>query len=278
MKNLRYILKDYAKIKKSKRVKHSMLKKSIVIISFLIFVLAAYSAVINDFKLFIIAVFIFIPIFLLAINLDSDSKYLSMFGTLKELKEDDNIEEKVKEANEKRNEDGKILKAIKEIHKENNCFFIKSIADVIEKILQEDAELMRKQSDEMADAVPEWFEYFLGEKGVNPGNIDLLIDELSVKYEYPLMKSALKGIVWIIAFIGIDHIKEFPWHSYIFSLGVYFMTVSIIFIIYFLESNRFLEKSSLHPLLHIKKNKEELLHDLKLMKMKWNAQEYRKEQ
>lgn len=272
MKNLSYILIDYAKIKKSKRIKRSKFKKLIVIILLSVFALAAYSTVMNDFKLFMIAVFIFTPIFLLARNIESNPKYLSMFGTLKNLKDGDDIKEKVEEANKKRNEDGKILKCIKGIRKKYNCCFIKSIANYIEDILQEDAELMRKQSDEMADVVPEWFEYFLSEKGVNPDNIQLLIDELSVKYDYPVVKSAWRAVDWIIVFIGIDYIKKIPGLPDGFLLLAFLVTIIIIFIIYILESNRFFEKSSIHPLLHIKKNKEELLHDLKLMKIKWDSQ------
>lgn len=112
----------------------------------------------------------------------------------------------------------------------------------------------------------------MGEKGVDEDNIDLLIDELSVKYDYPVIKSAWKAIAWIIAFIGIDHIKELPWLSDWFFFRVYFGTTISIVIIYILESNRLSVKSSIHPLLNTKKNKEELLHDLKLMKIKWDSQ------
>lgn len=275
MKNLSYILLDYAKIKKSQRIKRSKLRKGIVVIIVVILVLACILAlcfaVMNKVKLFMSVPLIFIPICLLAKNLDSDPKYFSMFGTLKNLEVGDDIKKKVEEANKKRDEDGKMLKRIKGIREKYNCCFIKSIVNFIEDILQEDAKLMREQSNEMADAVPEWFEYFLGEKGVNPDNIELLIDELSVKYDYLVIKSAWKAIDWIIIFIGIDHIKEIPWLPNGFFLAS-FVTIIIICIVYLWESNRFFEKLSLHPLLHIKKNKEELLYDLKLMKIKWDSQ------
>lgn len=275
MKNLSYILLDYAKIKKSQRIKRSKLRIGIVVILISACILAisfaVMSVVMNKFKLFMGVTLILIPIYLLARNLDPDPKYFSMFGTLKNLEVGDDIKKKVEEANKKRNEDGEMLKCIKGIRKKYNCYFIKSIVNKIEEILQEDAELMREQSNEMADAVPEWFEYFLGEKGVNPDNIGLLIDELSVKYDYPVIKSAWKAIDWILIFIGIDYIKEIPWLPNWFFILAFFVTI-IICIVYFWESNRFFEKSSLHPLLHIKKNKEELLYDLKLMKIKWDSQ------
>lgn len=272
MKNLSYILLDYAKIKKSQRIKRSKLRIGIVIILVLAGILVISFAAMKKYKCFMIGAFILIPICLMARNLDSDPKYFSMFGTLKNLKVGDDIKEKVEEANNKRNEDGTMLKLIKGIREKYNCCFIKSIADYIEGILQEDAELMRKQSDEMADVVPEWFEYFLGEKGVNSDNIQLLIDELSVKYDYPVVKSAWKAVDWIIVFIGIDYIKKIPGLPDGFLLLAFFVTIIIICIVYFWESSRFFEKSSLHPLLHIKKNKEELLYDLKLMKIKWDSQ------
>ena len=271
MKNLIYILLDYAKIKKSQRIKRSKLRIGIMIIFVSACILVFSFAAMKKYKLFMIGAFILIPICLMVRNLDYDPKYFSMFGTLKNLKVGDDIKEKVEEANNKRNEDGKMLKLIKGIREKYNCCFIKSIVNKIEKILQEDAELMREQSNEMADAVPEWFEYFLGEKGVNPDNIGLLIDELSVKYDYPVIKSAWKAIDWILIFIGIDYIKEIPWLPNWFFILAFFVTIIIIFIVYFWESNRFFEKSSLHPLLHIKKNKEELLYDLKLMKIKWDS-------
>lgn len=118
------------------------------------------------------------------------------------------------------------------------------------------------------DDVPVWFAEFLEEKGINKNNVNYLIDELSIKYDYPVRKLTLNIILFFVAFFGWSGIKEIKWSISLISLVVLglFILGLIVFVI---EKHYKSKKESIHPLISIKGKKEELIHDLNLMKMKW---------
>lgn len=270
MKNLYYILKDYEKLKKSEYLKSSTLIKIRIFVSVPAILLMAIFAFLGYWVLAVIACVIFLSIIFL--NARKYEMYFSMFGTLSKINKGTDIEKSKRNANNKRESGGFFLEKIKKIKERNKIKIFDNILQWWERILLEDAEFMKTQSEKMYDTTPDWFESFLREKGINENNIDLLIDELSIKYDYVILKAFLNVAPWVIAFLGIDYIKRFPWDSTEFISIFIISSTLIIYSIYFAEDRRISKKAKIYPLINIKRNKEELLHDLKLMKMKWNTQ------
>lgn len=120
--------------------------------------------------------------------------------------------------------------------------------------------------------LPEWFECFLRNKGINENNIDLLISELKEKYDYPIITFIFGLSGWIVSFVGWEHISNFIKNFKLnkFLLLTIFSLFFIISTAFLLENMRKKRKRKLHPFLHKKRRKEELLHDLELMRMEWN--------
>lgn len=270
MKNLYYILKDYEKLKKSEYLKSSTLIKIRTFVSVPTILLMAIFAFLGYWVLAVIACVIFSSIIFLYYR--KYEMYFSMFGTLSKINKGTDIEESKRNANNKRESGGFFLEKIKKIKERNKIKIFDNILQWWEKILLEDAKFIKTASEKMYDTTPDWFESFLREKGINENNIDLLIDELSIKYDYVILKAFLNVAPWVIAFIGIDYIKQFPWDSTEFISIFIISSMLIIYSIYFAEDRRITKKAKIYPLINIKRNKEELLRDLKLMKMKWNPQ------
>ena len=270
MKNLYYILRDYEKLKKSEYLKSSTLIKIRTFVAVPAILLTAIFAFLGYWVLAVIACVIFSSIIFL--NARKYEMYFSMFGTLSKINKGTDIEKSKRNANNKRESGGFFLEKIKKIKERNKIKIFDNILQWWERILLEDAEFMKSQSEKMYDTTPDWFESFLREKGINENNIDLLIDELSIKYDYVILKAFLNVAPWVIAFLGIDYIKQFPWDSTEFISIFIISSTLIIYSIYFAEDRRITKKAKIYPLINIKRNKEELLHDLKLMKMKWNPQ------
>lgn len=158
MKNLYYILKDYEKLKKAESLKLSKLIK----ILFVVIMLSILLTVIFWFLGYrLLAVFAFaICVSIIVLRSRKYEMYSSMFGTLSKIDKGMDIEVNKTNANKKRESGGFFVEKIKKIKENNKIKIFNNLLQCWEKILLEDAELMRKQSDEMADAVPEWFEYF----------------------------------------------------------------------------------------------------------------------
>lgn len=270
MKNLYYILKNYEKLKKSEYLKSSTLIKIRTFVSVPTILLMAIFAFLGYWVLAVIACVIFSSIIFLYYR--KYEMYFSMFGTLSKINKGTDIEESKRNANNKRESGGFFLEKIKKIKERNKIKIFDNILQWWEKILLEDAKFIKTASEKMYDTTPDWFESFLREKGINENNIDLLIDELSIKYDYVILKAFLNVAPWVIAFIGIDYIKQFPWDSTEFISIFIISSTLIIYSIYFAEDRRITKKAKIYPLINIKRNKEELLRDLKLMKMKWNPQ------
>lgn len=127
------------------------------------------------------------------------------------------------------------------------------------------------ESNYSGDGVPEWFDKFLDEKGINPNNINFLIDELSLKYDYPVRKRVLNVILFFIAFFGWHEIKKIPWTIELGTL-VLLAIIAVGMIIVAIETHYKSKKEAVHPVLFMKGKKEELIHDLNLMKIKWDAE------
>lgn len=269
MRNLYYILKDYEKLKKSEYLKSSTLIKIRTFVFVPTILLMAFFAFLGYWVLAVIACVIFSSIIFLYYR--KYEMYFSMFGTLSKINKGTDIEESKRKADNKRESGGFFLEKIKKIKERNKIKIFDNILQWWEEILLEDAEFIKTASEKMYDTTPNWFESFLREKGINENNIDLLIDELSIKYDYVILKTFLNVAPWVIAFLGIDYIKQFPWDSTEFISIFIISSMLIIYSIYFAEDRRITKKAKIYPLINIKRNKEELLHDLKLMKMKWNS-------
>lgn len=117
--------------------------------------------------------------------------------------------------------------------------------------------------------VPEWFERFLEEKGIDKYNVDLLIAELKESYDYPVLKKGIKWIAWVVAFVGYHGFKEIPWTIELIAI-VLVAFIAYATLIVAIEEHYKSKKEKIHPVIFMKR-KEEFLRDLNLMKMKWNA-------
>lgn len=127
------------------------------------------------------------------------------------------------------------------------------------------------QNKFLSDKVPEWFDGFLQEKGINKDNIDLLIDELKESYDYPVRKKGIAVIGFIVAFVGWHGIIEIPWTI---ELGLMVFLGLLLFIVLLIVIEEYYKskKVEVHPVIFMRGRKEELLRDLNLIKIKkkWN--------
>lgn len=252
MKDLHYILKDYKKEKKLHQKKITTLE---IIIYIIACVLVGAVILSLHLKCFLLTIGGITVLIILAVYYNNkEYKYFSKFGKYKSNKE--NTETSASKNNGEKMDDKK------EDKKETKFFWEKLVKDFDEYLINE--------SKIAFDEEPEWFGDFLKEKGIDKYNIDLLIDELSVKYDYPVLTSISRIAPWIIGFIGFDNILKAPWYSRKFILIVLLSIVAFLCIIFLLENNLISRKESINPLIMNRGMKEELLHDLKIQRMKWN--------
>mgnify|MGYP000860758591 CR=1 FL=1 len=252
MEDLRYILKDYKREKKLHQKKVTTLE---IIIRIIVCVLAVAVILSLHLKCFLLTIGgIAILIVLLVWYNNKEYKYFSKFGEYKSNKDD--TETSASKNNDKKKDDKK------EDKKETKFFGGKLFKDFDEYLINE--------SKIAFDEEPEWFGDFLKEKGIDKYNIDLLIEELSVKYDYPVLTSISRIAPWIIGFIGFDNILKAPWYSREFILMVLKNIVINLGVIFVLENQLISQRKSLNPLIMNRGKKEELLHDLKIQRMKWN--------
>ena len=252
MKDLHYILKDY---KKEKEL-HQKKRTTIEIIIFIIACVLVGAIILSlHFKCLLLTILgITFFIFLLVCYKKEEYKYFSKFGKYKSNMED--TETSVSKNNGEKKDDKK------EDKKETKFFWKKMFKDLDEYLINE--------SKIAFDEEPEWFGDFLKEKGIDKYNIDLLIEELSVKYDYPVLTSISRIAPWIIGFIGFDNILKAPWYSSEFILIVLKNIVIYLCLIFWLENELISQRKSINPLIMNRGKKEELLHDLKIQRMKWN--------
>ena len=252
MEDLRYILKDYKREKKLHQKKVTTLE---IIIRIIVCVLAVAVILSLHLKCLLLTIGgIAILIVLLVWYNNKEYKYFSKFGEYKSNKDD--TETSASKNNDKKKDDKK------EDKKETKFFGGKLFKDFDEYLINE--------SKIAFDEEPEWFGDFLKEKGIDKYNIDLLIEELSVKYDYPVLTSISRIAPWIIGFIGFDNILKAPWYSREFILMVLKNIVINLGVIFVLENQLISQRKSLNPLIMNRGKKEELLHDLKIQRMKWN--------
>ena len=249
MKDLRYILIDYGRYRDLERLsrllqhmKENPIKSWVIIISFAVVIVSlfvtAWMKNLLAMILIMIAAHGCLLICLIPILLKQEKEF-SMFGNAPKIRmifKKKKIDELIKEANE--------TKANETEANETNI-----------------------QNKFLSDKVPEWFESFLQEKGINKDNIDLLIDELRESYDYPVRKKGIAVIGFIVAFVGWHGIIEIPWTielGLMVFLGLLFFVVLLIMIEEYYKS----KKEEVHPVIFMKGRKEELLRDLNLIKRK----------
>lgn len=244
MKDLRYILIDYGRYKDLEGISRwkdfnkehpikSMLFAGAMIL-FLVFYIRTWWFQDVQGLLYTMGAFIlFLLIFLFPVFLEQEKKF-SMFGLAPRLK----------------------------------MLFSKKTAKEIIKDSNEYREKNKVENKYLSDKVPEWFESFLDEKGIDEKNIDLLIDELKEKYDYPIMKKVLGIIGFIVAFIGWNGFIEITWTIERIVLVVVVFVAFMVGIIVIEEYHKS-KKTDVHPVVFMKGKKEEFLRDLNLMKIEW---------
>ena len=239
MKDLRYILIDYGRyrdLERLSRLLQSMEKNpikswAIIILFAVVTVILFVAAWVNNlFVMILIMIVVFVCLFIcLILKLLKQEKEFSMFGNAPRIR---------------------------------MIFKNKTIDELIKE-----ANETNIQNKFLSDKVPEWFDSFLQEKGINKDNIDLLIDELRENYDYPVRKKGIAVIGFIVAFVGWHGIIEIPWTiglGLMVFLGFLFFVVVLIMIEEYYKS----KKEEVHPVISMKGRKEELLRDLNLIKRK----------
>ncbi|WP_314056858.1 hypothetical protein [Shuttleworthella satelles] len=264
MKDLRYILIDYGRYRDLERLsrllqhmKENPIKSWVIIISFAVVIVSlfvtAWMKNLLAMILIMIAAHGCLLICLIPILLKQEKEF-SMFGNAPKIRmifKKKKIDELIKEANET---------------KANETEANETKANETEAN-ETEANETNIQNKFLSDKVPEWFESFLQEKGINKDNIDLLIDELRESYDYPVRKKGIAVIGFIVAFVGWHGIIEIPWTielGLMVFLGLLFFVVLLIMIEEYYKS----KKEEVHPVIFMKGRKEELLRDLNLIKRK----------
>lgn len=242
MKDLRYILIDYGRYKDLENIKKlkENIGKYFLTIAIAILIIVGFFIFVQKIKLDIcltILIIVILWVFIIVLFYKKDEEF-SMFGPYSQLK---------------------------------MLFMKKTIGGIVQE-----AEETRKRKKisikKSMDRVPEWFGGFLREKGINENNIDLLISELKEKYDYHIIKVIFGMSGWIVSFYGWDNFIQFGknlWKEGILPSSI-IVAVMLGYGVYVLNDSIMRKKGKLHPLIYIKGRKNELLHDLELMKVEWS--------
>ena len=253
MKDLRYILIDYRRykdlevIEKFKKNIGSSIAIAMVIsfgVGFLILAGNIKSGISLAFNIIVIIILLLLFLVLIILVYINDGIF-SMFGPYPQLKMI--FMKKTKE---------EIITEAEETRKRKKISVIKS-----------------------SDRVPEWFEKFLKEKGINENNIDLLISELKEKYDYNISNLIFGISGWIVSFYGWDNfiqvVKNRLRNKSLLSIII--SVTLLVYSIYSVNDVIMRKKGALHPLIYYKRRKNEFLHDLELIKVEWSMLQKQRE-